>query len=148
SCLAAVSQLRLRGKTDESTVRNTIAPQKAALQRILQERLLAELAESLPDAKRQVQIAIEHLSDVVDYSRHPSDGKYEQSVERAEGLLGQLVQEVTEGKPKEGRIEAVRVRTRRPFGLGYKGVAPPLRRTERGVKNGVRRSHVESGACY
>lgn len=153
-CLTAVSELKTRSTKDEVTVRRAIRPQRREVQIILEQHLLAEVAETLPTARREVQVLLEHLADVVDYSRqHPVNGQFEQSLERAEQLAGQLIDEVTAGKPKEGRITPDRVRTRRPFRLGYKGGPPALRRTERGTPHGrSRRSHSETytfvGACY
>ena len=169
ACLTAVEQC-LRGTKNEATVRNAIKPKKRDLQIILEEGMLNEVAPpskamrkrggqivqvaaALPAVKREIQVVLEYLSDAIDYSRHPRETKLEQSLEVAASLLKQLIEEITAGEPKAERIEAVRVRTQRPFGQGYKGGAPPLRRTERGVAtNGSRRSHIETysfvAACY
>lgn len=156
ACLAAVTSLIGRrecachaacGLQNKRNIRH----EKGQLQLILQEGLLAEVNDTLPTARREVQCVIEHLTDAADFADRSSHaGDYGTRLVEARDLLAQLIEEITNRKQNGNRVEAKRHRTARPFACGF-ATCVRLRRSERGVPehHRPRRRHGSFvSSCY
>lgn len=157
ACLTAV--IGLIGRSDCTCYaacglqnKRNLRTQKGRLQQILQEGLLAEVNVTLPTARRETQVVIEHLTDAADFAERNGQHREEYGARLAEAraLLEQLIQEITHQRQNDTRIEAKRHRTKRPFAPGYQ-ICVRIRHVERGMPEPVRsrrRRHSFVSYCY